>query len=73
MTQTMTAAYDDVTKAINAFDELVSDGFPREELFLDRDNRQVKVIAPDTVLREVEEILRRHEPDEVWSRPFEAP
>ncbi len=71
MTQTMTAAYDDVTKAINAYDELVSDGFAREELFLDRNNRQVKVIAPDAVLREVEEILRRHDPDEVWSRPFE--
>lgn len=71
MTQTVTAAYDNVDKAINAYDELVSDGFSSEELFLDRENRQVKVIAPETIQREVEEILNRHEPDEVWSRPYE--
>ncbi|MFY0989562.1 hypothetical protein [Halomonas sp. C05BenzN] len=72
MTQTVTAAYGSIDKANNAFDELVSEGFPREKLFLDKETSQVKVIIPDTSKPEAEEILRRHEPDEVWARPFEA-
>ncbi|MCC5810284.1 MAG: hypothetical protein JJU06_07915 [Ectothiorhodospiraceae bacterium] len=70
MALTVTAAYGNLDKAINAFDELVSDGFAREELFLDRESNQVKVIAPETVKREVEEILLRHEPDRIWDRPY---
>ncbi|GGX89628.1 hypothetical protein GCM10007160_16240 [Litchfieldella qijiaojingensis] len=71
MTQTVSAAYDNIDKAINAFDELVSDGFPRESLFLDKETNQVKVIVPDPVQREAEEILRRHEPERVWAQPFQ--
>ncbi|MDN3523571.1 hypothetical protein [Halomonas ramblicola] len=70
MSQTVTAAYDSIHKANNAFDELVAEGFPRETLFLDREARQVKVIVPDPVQREVESILQRHEPDELWARDF---
>lgn len=70
MSQTVTAAYDSVQKANNAFEELVAEGFPNESLFLDQDTRQVKVIVPDPVQREVESILRRHDPDELWARDF---
>jgi hypothetical protein len=72
MTQTVTAAYGSIDKANNAFDELVSEGFPREKLYLDKETNQVKVIIPDTVRPEAEEILNRHEPSEVWARPFEG-
>lgn len=72
MTQTITASYDDRLKARNAFDELVSDGFPRESLFLDEESREVKVIIGDEARREVEEVLNRHEPAKLWSRPYEA-
>ena len=71
MTQTVTASYSSTDKARNAFDELVAEGFPREKLYFDKEANQVKVIIPDTSRPEAEEILRRHEPDEVWSRPFE--
>ncbi len=73
MTQTVTAAFGSTDKAVNAFDELVSEGFPREKLFLDKEANEVKVIIPDTSQPEVEEILKRHEPDEVHSRPYESP
>ncbi|MCH4564541.1 MULTISPECIES: hypothetical protein [Halomonas] len=72
MTQTVTAAYGSSMKATNAYDELVSEGFPREKLFLDKETNQVKVIIPDASKPEAEEILRRHEPSEVWARPFEG-
>ncbi|MDI5935759.1 MULTISPECIES: hypothetical protein [Halomonas] len=72
MTQTVTAAYGSAMKATNAYDELVSEGFPREKLYLDKETNQVKVIIPDTSKPEAEEILRRHGPDEFWSRPFEG-
>ncbi|WP_254276687.1 hypothetical protein [Halomonas sp. 3H] len=70
MTQTVTAAYGSADKAINAYDELMSEGYPREKLYLDRDTHEVKVIVPDTSKPEVEEILARHEPDEILARPY---
>lgn len=72
MTQTVTAAYGSIDNAANAFDELVSEGFPREKLFLDKDTKEIKVIVPDTSQPEAEEILNRHGPEEVWARPYEA-
>jgi len=72
MTQTVTATFDDAMKAVNAYDELVSKGFPREKLFLDRETSEVKVIVPDPSQPEAEEILKRHEPDDLQARPYEA-
>jgi len=72
MTQTVTAAYGSIDKAVNAFDELVSEGFPREKLFLDKQSSEVKVIVPEASQPEAEEILNRHGPDEVSARPYEA-
>ncbi|TDN97309.1 MULTISPECIES: hypothetical protein [Halomonas] len=71
MTQTVTATYDDSMKAVNAYDELVSKGFPREKLFLDKETSEVKVIVPDSTQREAEEILKRHGTDEIHARPYE--
>ncbi|MCP1676827.1 putative urease superfamily metal-dependent hydrolase [Natronocella acetinitrilica] len=71
MSKTVTAAYDNIDKANNALDELISEGFIREEVFLDKSNNQVKVIVPDSVRRRAEDILRRHEPNDLWDRPFE--
>lgn len=71
MTQTVTAAYGSADKAINAYDELISEGYPREKFYLDKETHEVKVIVPDTSKPEIEEILGRHEPDEIRSRPYE--
>lgn len=72
MTQTVTAAYGEAQKATNALDELISEGFPREKLYHDKQTHQIKVIVPDNTRPEAEAILRRHAPDEVWSRPYES-
>ncbi|TFH88522.1 hypothetical protein EQG41_01415 [Billgrantia azerbaijanica] len=72
MTQTVTAAFGEAQKAANAFDELVAEGYPREQLYHDRETHQIKVIVPDETRPEAEGILRRHEPDELWSRPYET-
>lgn len=71
MTQTVTATYLDLMKATNAYDELISKNFPREKLHFDKEANQVKVIVPDESKPDVEEILNRHQPDDLWARPFE--
>lgn len=71
MTQTITAAYSSDGKAVNAYDELVSEGYPREKLYFDKRSNEIKVLAPETSRPEVEEILNRHEPDKIWSTPYE--
>jgi len=71
MTQTVTATYDDAMKAVNAYDELVSKGFPREKLYLDKEAGEIKVIVPDSSQPEAEEILKRHEPNDTHSTPYE--
>ncbi|MCE8033216.1 MAG: hypothetical protein LPK20_09145 [Halomonas sp.] len=72
MTQTVTATYHDLMKATNAYDELVSEGFPREKLYFDKEAHQVKVIVPDTAKSGAEQILSRHQPDDLWARPYET-
>ncbi|MBA2780428.1 hypothetical protein [Billgrantia kenyensis] len=71
MTQTVTAKYQDLMKATNAYDELISEGYPRENLYFDKEEHQVKVIVPDEAKPEAELILNRHQPADLWFRPFE--
>lgn len=72
MTLTVTATYHDLMKATNAYDELISNDFPREKLHFDKEAHQIKVIVPDESKPEAEEILRRHQPDDLWARPYET-
>ena len=67
MVKAVTAVYPTVGAAENVYDELVADGFEQEKLFLDRDHMQVKVMTPDSGYREVEEVLGRHGPSDLWS------
>jgi len=71
MTQTITAVYPNLDAGRNALDDLVADGFDCEKVFLDEENLQVKVMAPDAVKANAEEILRRHDPKDLWSRPVQ--
>ncbi len=72
MTQTVTATYHDLMKATNAYDELISKGYPREKLHFDKEANQIKVIVPDDSKPEAEKILSRHQPDDLWARPYET-
>lgn len=69
MTVTVTASYSSIGAARNAADELISDGFDREKVFVDEDTMEVKVMVPGTARREAEEILQRHRPREVHAVP----
>ncbi|MCE8004036.1 hypothetical protein [Billgrantia ethanolica] len=72
MTQTVTATYHDLMRAANAYDELIAEGFPREKLYFDKEASQIKVIVPDDSKPEAEKILSRHQPDDLWARPYET-
>jgi hypothetical protein len=71
MTQTVTAVYLNLDAGRNALEDLIADGFDREKLFLDEESLQVKVMVPDAVKANAEEILRRHDPKDLWSRPVQ--
>ena len=70
ITETINAVFSSVDKAKNAVDDLLSTGIDREKVFLDEDNVQVKVIAPNVVEREIVEILQRHQPTKVSETPI---
>ncbi len=67
MVQAVTAVYSSIGAAENVVDELIADGFDQEKVFLDRDSIQVKVMTPDSGRREVEEVLGRHQPNDMWA------
>lgn len=71
MTRTITVVYSSDGKAVNAYDELVSEGYPREKLYFDKRSNEIKVLVPEASRPEVEEILNRHELDKAWSTPYE--
>lgn len=70
MTQVVSATYDSTMKAVNAYDELISMDFPRDNILFDRDANVVKVIVPDPGQREAKEMLNRHEPIDVQVMPY---
>jgi hypothetical protein len=70
MTITITAVYDSPDHVTNALDDLVSTGIPREKIFADKDKSEVKVHTPQTSAPEIEEILKRHQPKDIYQRPL---
>ena len=71
MTITITASYMSTGAARNAGDELISDGFDQEKVFVDEDAMEVKVMVSGNIRREVEEILQRHQPRDMHTTPVE--
>ncbi len=69
MTTTVTGMYDSVDTVRNVIDDLVSTGIDREKVFADEENKQVKVMIPDSVESEIKEILNRHRPTKLSSSP----
>ncbi len=60
MTKTVTGAYESKTQVANIREDLIATGIPQEQIFVDKDNRQIKVIIADTTEPEIEGILQRH-------------
>lgn len=62
MILTITATYREPAAMLNAADELINRGIPREQIHRRADSRQVKVIIPSVCEPEVNEALLRHRP-----------
>lgn len=60
MNKTINGSYDEHDQAKNTWDDLIATGIPRDNIYIDEDNKQVKVIVPAETEREVREIFERH-------------
>jgi len=60
MSITITSSYDSLDQMRNTKEDLIGTGIPRELIFLDEDNLQIKVMSPLETEAEIEEILNRH-------------
>lgn len=61
MNKTINGAYDNHDQAKNTWDDLIATGIPRDNVYIDEDNKVVKVIVPEEAEREVREIFDRHQ------------
>lgn len=69
MSKTVTGTYTSDTQIKNTTEELITIGVPREQMFVDDDKQQIKVMIADVTEPEIEEILRRHDPVSVTVNP----
>ena len=61
MNETVTATYESETTIKNVVEALVdSVGIPQEKIFVDKPNKQVKVIIPVATESEVKRIMQSH-------------
>jgi len=65
MSITLTGTYENMDAVRNTLDDLISTGIDREKVFVDKEHTQIKVMIPQTIQREVTEILNRHNPTEM--------
>lgn len=61
MNKTINGSYDNHDQAKNTWDDLIATGIPRDNVFIDEENKLVKVSVPEEVEREVREIFDRHQ------------
>jgi len=62
MSKTITKTYRSVGALHNVKEDLVATGIDQEEIYLDDDKKQLKVMFPATIEPEIVEILDRHQP-----------
>lgn len=60
MPRTFTATYETPEAALNAYDDLIASGYPREKLHYEPGTPEMRVIAPVDTAPEAREILGRH-------------
>ena len=65
MTAVVTCTYDSADKVHNAREDLVATGIPQEEIYVDEESNQIKIMIPDVTKPEIIEILNRHEPTQI--------
>lgn len=66
MSITLTGIFSSKDTVTNAVEDLLASGIDREKVFVDKQHdTQVKVTIPNSIDREITEILRRHHPKEI--------
>jgi hypothetical protein len=60
MNKTVTATYESATQVKNTQDDLIATGIPKEQIFVDKKNNQIKVMIAEVTEPEIETILKRH-------------
>ena len=60
MTMTVTGSYESSAQIKNTWEDLVATGIPQEQIFVDKENHNIKVIIADVTEPEIEVILKRH-------------
>ncbi|WP_305045379.1 hypothetical protein [Geoalkalibacter sp.] len=73
MNKTLTAAFEseDVLKSVET--EIINldvAGFPREKIFVDKEKKEIKVIASGAIAGEIREILQGHSPKKLTERDW---
>lgn len=61
MTKTVTGTYQSATQIKNVRSDLIAIGIPQEQIFVDEENQQIKVMIADATEPEVEDILKQHD------------
>lgn len=61
MTKTVTGTYESANQIKNARNDLIAIGIPQEQIYIDEENQQVKVMIADETASEIEDILKQHD------------
>lgn len=61
MTKTVTGTYESTNQIKNARSDLIAIGIPQEQIFVDEENHQIKVMIADETEPEIEDILKQHD------------
>ncbi len=62
MSKTIIRTYASEEALRNVEEDLVATGIEQEQILIDKDTKQVKVVVPATAEPEIVEILERHQP-----------
>lgn len=62
MLKTIAATCDNKTALTNVFDDLVSEGLPREKILAGEDKQEAKVMVPTVTKPGITEHLKRRDP-----------
>ncbi|MFT5722790.1 MAG: hypothetical protein ACI9W6_003126 [Motiliproteus sp.] len=68
MNTTVTGTYESATQVTNTQEDLIALGIPREQIFVDKKNHQIKIMIPEITEPEIEMILKRHQFSEITAR-----
>jgi len=65
MAKVISARYHSDMTIENVVDDLINTGIPTEKILADDKTKTVKVITGSSTLKEIEEIFKRHKPEEI--------